>query len=104
MQVEGTEEFRQARGERQLKMEGLFAEAKNYHGLDRARYRSRSKMQIQAYMIAVVQNIKRLAASMPELTPLIAHLRRFLENRHKSWCGFTGWASIFLRPESTEMP
>ena len=86
MQVEGTEEFRQARGERQWKMEGLFAEAKNYHGLDRARYRSRSKMQIQAYMIAVVQNIKRLAASMPELTPLIAHLRRFLENRHKSWC------------------
>ena len=47
-------------GERFWKMEGLIAEAKNRHGLKRAKYRGRSKMQIQAYVISTVQNIKRL--------------------------------------------
>ena len=46
--MEQSEEFRKLRGERQWKMEGTFAEAKNNHGLGRARYRGRSKMQIQA--------------------------------------------------------
>jgi transposase len=57
---EKTKLFRQALGERQWKMEGLFAEGKIQHGLDHARYRGRSKMQIQAYMTAFVQNLKRL--------------------------------------------
>ena len=47
-------------GERFWKMEGLIAEAKNIHGLKRAKYRGRSKMQIQAYLTCTVQNIKRL--------------------------------------------
>ncbi len=42
------------------KSEGLFAEAKQNHGLSRARYRGRSKVQIQAYLSATVQNLKRL--------------------------------------------
>jgi hypothetical protein len=42
------------------KAEGLFAEAKRNHGLARARYRGRSKVQIQAYLIAMAQNLKRL--------------------------------------------
>jgi len=42
------------------KMEGLFAEAKQNHGLARARYRGRSKVQIQAYLSATAQNLKRL--------------------------------------------
>ena len=46
--------------ERMWKCEGLFAEAKQYHGLSRAKYRGRRKMQIQAYLIAIVQNLKRL--------------------------------------------
>ena len=42
------------------KCEGLFAEAKQNHGLARARYRGRQKVQIQAYLSATVQNLKRL--------------------------------------------
>lgn len=53
---EKTRIFQITRGERQWKMEGIFAEAKDNHCLDRARYRGRAKVQIQAYMIAVVQN------------------------------------------------
>ena len=62
---EKTQAFRLARSERQWKMEGIFAEAKNNHGLKRARYRGKSKMQIQAYMIATVQNLKRMACELP---------------------------------------
>ena len=46
--------------ERMWKSEGLFAEAKQNHGLARARYRGRSKVQIQAYLSAMAQNLKRL--------------------------------------------
>jgi transposase len=53
-------EFRKRLSERMWKAEGLFAEAKQNHGLSRARYRGRSKVQIQAYLIAMAQNLKRL--------------------------------------------
>lgn len=62
---EKTRIFQLTRGERQWKVEGIFAEAKDNHGLDRARYRGRAKVQIQAYMIAVVQNIKRMMGNGP---------------------------------------
>jgi transposase len=62
---EKTRTFQIMRGERQWRMEGIFAEAKDNHGLARARYRGRSKMQIQAYMIGVVQNIKRMMGCGP---------------------------------------
>tara|TARA_R110002111_G_C5996863_1_gene372613 strand:- start:3589 stop:3891 length:303 start_codon:yes stop_codon:yes gene_type:complete len=52
--------FRQKMSERMWKSEGLFAEAKQNHGLSRARYRGRVKVQIQAYLIATAQNLKRL--------------------------------------------
>ena len=68
---EKTPDFRAVRGERQWKMEGIFAEAKDNHGLSRARYRGRSKMQIQAYLIATVQNLKRL-------TEVLDHFIEFL--------------------------
>jgi IS5 family transposase len=55
--------FGEKLSERMWKMEGLFAEAKQNHGLSRARYRGRSKVQIQAYLIAIVQNLKRLRES-----------------------------------------
>ena len=55
--------FRQKMSERMWKIEGLFAEAKQNHGLSRARYRGRSKVQIQAYLSATVQNLKRLIAA-----------------------------------------
>jgi|SRR6185295_3058812 len=46
--------------ERMWKIEGLFAEAKQNHCLSRAKYRGRSKVQIQAYLSAVAQSLKRL--------------------------------------------
>ncbi len=52
--------FRQKMSERMWKSEGLFAEAKQNHGLSRARYRGRGKVQIQAYLSATAQNLKRL--------------------------------------------
>jgi transposase len=56
--------FRTRRSERMWKMEGLFAEAKRNHGLSRARYRGLTKVQIQAYLSATVQNLKRLVAAL----------------------------------------
>ncbi len=85
-----TEEFKKMRGERQWKMEGVFAEAKNNHGLDRARYRGKAKMQIQAYMTATVQNLKRLMTLIPEvrviLDILIKNFRKLFFT--KKWAEF----------------
>jgi hypothetical protein len=53
-------EFRKRLSERMWKSEGLFAEAKQNHGLSRVRYRGRSKVQIQAYLSAMAQNLNRL--------------------------------------------
>lgn len=61
---EQTRHFQRIQNERMWKMEGVFAEGKNCHGLNRARYRGRSKVQIQMYMTATVQNLKRLAAAV----------------------------------------
>jgi len=55
--------FKKRLKERMWKMEGLFAEGKSHHGLRRARYRGRSKVQIQVYVISTLQNLKRLAAA-----------------------------------------
>lgn len=61
--------------QRMWKMEGIFAEAKSHHGMRRARYRGRAKMQIQVYMISTVQNLKRLAACDFEwLRPILRNL------------------------------
>ncbi len=46
--------------ERFWKIEGIISEAKNRHGLSRARYRGLDKVQIQAYLSATVQNMKRI--------------------------------------------
>lgn len=59
-------EFKKKLWERMWKMEGIFAEGKSFHGLRRARYRGRSKVQMQVYMISTVQNLKRLASSILE--------------------------------------
>jgi transposase len=52
--------FQASLRERMWKIEGINAEAKNLHGLKRAKYRGLSKVQIQAYMTGAVQNLKRL--------------------------------------------
>jgi len=69
--------FRQKLSERMWKIEGLFAEAKQNHGLSRARYRGRAKVQIQAYMSATAQNLKRLVkAFLCWLVVWLSHRRR----------------------------
>ena len=56
--------FKQKMIERSWKIEGLFAEAKERHGLRRAKYRGLEKTQIQAYLTGTAQNLKRLAVSL----------------------------------------
>jgi IS5 family transposase len=53
-------EFGNRASERMWKSEGLFAEAKADHCLARAKYRGRAKVAVQAYLSAIVQNLKRL--------------------------------------------
>jgi len=45
-----------------IRSEHLFAEGKNEHGLRRARRRGRERVEDQANLVAVVQNLKRLVA------------------------------------------
>ena len=46
--------------ERKWKIEGLFAEAKSYHSMRRAKYRGLQKVSIQALITAITQNLKRI--------------------------------------------
>lgn len=46
--------------QRQTCIEGLFGQAKNWHGLGRARWRGRVKMKIQTLLTAAVLNLKKL--------------------------------------------
>ena len=57
-------EFRAKRHERAWKIEGVFGEGKTRHGLSRANYRGRWKVQTQVYLIAIVHNVKRLEKAM----------------------------------------
>ena len=59
------------------KIEGLFAEGKNWHGLRRAHYRGRRKLQIQVYMVSTVQNLKRLAAAAFDVLSSLLRVFRF---------------------------
>jgi transposase len=45
-----------------VRIEHIFAEAKEHHGLRRSRYRTLSKQQEQANLTAMVQNLKRLVS------------------------------------------
>ena len=56
--------FKQRMKERSWKIEGLFSEAKQQHGLGQAKYRGWEKVQIQAYGVGMAQNLKRLAVSL----------------------------------------
>ena len=47
-----------------MRSEHIFAEAKNQHGLGRARHRSLAKVDRQSMLIATVQNLKRLMKAL----------------------------------------
>ena len=57
---QSTAKFRQRLVERKWKIEGLFGEGKQNHGLRRARYRGLPKVKIQFFMIAIALNCKRV--------------------------------------------
>ncbi len=57
---------RGAKAQRQrTRLEHLYAEAKDNHGLGRARFRGLSKVDIQVKLTAAVQNLKRLMRARP---------------------------------------
>jgi transposase len=58
-----TESFKKLYRSRAPVIEGIFGEAKQWHGLRRAWRRGLSKMLIQSLLIATVLNLKRLAAA-----------------------------------------
>ena len=59
-----TKTFKSKLCERAWKVEGLFGEAKGNHCLRRTKYRGLSNAQIQFYLTALVQNLKRVSAAL----------------------------------------
>ncbi len=57
-----TEDFKELYASRAPVIEGVFGEAKQWHGLRRAWRRGLAKMRVQCLLIAAVINLKRLAA------------------------------------------
>ena len=55
-----TEPYRKARRKRQVWVEPLFAEAKEWHGLRRFRLRGLAGVNVEALLTASGQNLKRL--------------------------------------------
>jgi transposase len=60
---QGTEPYHKALRKRQVWVEPLFAEAKQWHGLERLRVRGLMNANIQGLLIAAGQNLKRLLAA-----------------------------------------
>ena len=58
-----TEAYKKAMRKRQVWVEPLFAEAKEWHGLRRFRLRGLAKVNIEGLLIAAGQNLKRLLAA-----------------------------------------
>lgn len=52
--------YKEAQRIRKTTTEPKFSEAKRYHGLNRARYRGLAKVTIQAFLIAICINVKRM--------------------------------------------
>lgn len=81
-----TNEFVGKMRERMWKMEGIFAEAKSHHGMRKARYRGRGKLQAQVYIISTVQNLKRLAMTFVLLIKsIIENLKSDRKVEGKMW-------------------
>ncbi len=56
----GTEPYEKARRKRQVWVEPMFAEGKQWHGLGRFRLRRLRRVNIEAQLMATGQNLKRL--------------------------------------------
>jgi len=80
-----TRHFKKKLGQRRWKVEGLFGEAKERHCLRRARYRSLGKVQIQLYLTAIVQNLKRLVSRLLDFLRRMLHLLAQFGNQEALW-------------------
>ena len=68
-----TESFKKLYASRAPVIEGVFAEAKQWHGLRRAWRRGLSKMKVQCLLVAAILNFKRLMAALRLLcSPIMA--------------------------------
>jgi transposase len=84
-----TEAYRKALRKRQVWVEPLFGEAKDWHGSRRFRLRRLEKVNTEALLIAAGQNIKRLMAHGqrgPKRPAQVAALRQLAPNPHE-FCG-----------------
>ncbi len=80
---QSTAAFRQRLVERKWKIEGLFGEGKENHGLRRARHRGLPNVQIQFLIIAIALNCKRVITISYHLRRLIQFLSRLsIRQRH----------------------
>lgn len=70
-----TESFKKLYASRAPNIEGVFAEAKQWHSLGRAWRRGLTKMRVQCLLIAAVLNFKRLAAAQRPLSSLFTLLQ-----------------------------
>jgi len=84
-----TKHFKKKLRERAWRVEGVFGEDKINHGLSRARYRGRSKVQMQVYMISFVHNLKRLAQGLSGLkSPIFWSDILNMASKFGFWCLF----------------
>lgn len=90
-----TESFKKLYRSRAPVIEGIFGEAKEWHGLRRAWRRGLSKMRVQCLLIAAVINLKRLmAVYIPKMTPHDLLINLFT----KIWRVLIRFSGIFASP------
>jgi hypothetical protein len=85
----GTHPYEKALRKRQVWVEPLFGEAKDWHGMRRFRLRRLEKVNIEALLIASGQNIKRLLAfggHKPKKQVQAAALRPPIASGHEIKC------------------
>ena len=61
--------------QRRVSAEGVFAWAKELHGLRRTRFMGRWKVQIQVWLTAAVINIKRVVKQLARIKPIMGTIR-----------------------------
>jgi len=83
-----TDSFKQLYRSRSPVIEGVFAEAKQWHGLGRAWRRGLSNMRVQSLLIAAVINLKRLAAAFEGMSGTIVLYKTVIEPIIRLLCRF----------------
>ena len=73
-----TEDFKKLYATRAPVIEGVFAEAKQWHGLGRAWRRGLSKMLVQSLLVSAIINFKRIMATNCPLSTLLFALRTLM--------------------------